>query len=107
MEFLYSEKVDPRTYETHGLCTGIDLRRHKDPMGEIKGAIRCQTDWSKLVGPTRNYKGTLGDPFSFIRVAIPESLPERLELISYANEYAFLYDGILAFFVFQPRKSWD
>jgi hypothetical protein len=42
----------------------------------------------------KDYQGGLGDPFSFIRVTIPECLPERLEIISYANEYAFLYDGM-------------
>ncbi len=97
MEFRYSEIISPVTYKTDGLCHGIDLRRHKDPMGEIRGAIRCQKDWSKLVGPVSNYKGTLGNPFSFIRVTVPESLPERLEIISYANEFAFLYDGTLSF----------
>lgn len=93
MEFHYSELIDAGTYKTDGLCDGIELRRHKDPMGENIGAIRCQKDWSKLVGPVKNYKGTLGSPFSFIRVTVPESIPERLEIISYANEFAFLYDG--------------
>lgn len=26
-------------------------------------------------------------------VTVPECLPERLEVISYANEFAFLHDG--------------
>jgi hypothetical protein len=39
------------------------------------------------------YHGGLGPEFSFVRVTVPECLPERLEIISYANEYAFLYDG--------------
>ena len=93
MEFHYSELIRPDTYRTDDLCHGIELRMHKDPMGENRGAIRCQKDWSKLIGPVRNYKGTLGSPFSFIRVTVPESLPERIEIISYANEFAFLYDG--------------
>jgi hypothetical protein len=29
-----------------------------------------------------------------MQVTVPECLPERLETISYANEFAFLYDGI-------------
>lgn len=95
MDFRHSEKIDPNTYSTDDdLCRGIDLRMHKDPVGEIRGVTRCQNDWSKLVSPARNYRGALGDPFSFIRVTIPECLPERLEIISYADEYAFLYDGM-------------
>nr|POE90124.1 fusicoccadiene synthase [Quercus suber] len=93
IDFSASELVEPTTYETHGLCEGIPLRSHKDSLAEIRGAIRCQRDWSKLVCPVRNYKGTIGTPFSFVRVTIPETLPGRLELCSYANEYAFLYDG--------------
>lgn len=38
------------------------------------------------------YKGGLGDPFTFVSVTVPECHPDRLELISYANEFAFLYD---------------
>jgi fusicocca-2,10(14)-diene synthase len=94
MELRYSEHIDPKTYETHGLCDGIELRIHKDPYGEIKGALRCQRDWAKLVAPVKQpFWGTLGDPYSFIRVTIPETLPERLEILSYANEFAFIYDG--------------
>ena len=100
MDFLYSEIMSPDMYRTDGLCNGIDLRRHKDPMGEIRGAIRCQKDWSKLISPVRNYKGALGSPFSIIRVTVPECLPDRLEIISYANEFAFLYDGKI--FGFSP-----
>ena len=93
MEFKNSDLVDPTTYRTEGLCHGISLRISKDATGEIRGAIRCQRDWSKLVGPLEHYKGTLGNPFSFVRVTVPETLPGRLEIISYANEFAFLYDG--------------
>lgn len=93
MDFQYSELVDPKTYETEGLCRGISLRRHRDPLSEIKGATRAQQDWNKLVSPVVNYQGGLGPDYSFIRVTVPECLPERLEIISYANEFAFLYDG--------------
>ena len=95
MEFCHSSIVDPAAYQTHGLCDGIDLRVSKDAFGEIRGARRCQKDWSRLVGKLGNYNGTLGDPFSFVRVTVPETLPGRLEIVSYANEFAFLYDGII------------
>lgn len=100
MDFPYSDKIDPSRYKTDGLCDGIDLRRHKDPSAEIRGVTRCQNDWSKLIGPLGNYKATLGESFSFIGVTIPESLPERREIISYANEFAFLYDGMYIFYLF-------
>ncbi|KAK8084701.1 terpenoid synthase [Apiospora hydei] len=93
MEFRYSSLVDPRHYQTHGLANGIPLRQHDDSVKERAGALRAQRDWGKFVFPIQGYNGGLGDRFSLIRVTIPECLPERLEIISYANEFAFLYDG--------------
>ncbi|KAF1962998.1 terpenoid synthase [Byssothecium circinans] len=92
MDFKHSKKVPLNSYETHGLACGILLRMHKDPWKETRGALRAQKDWSEKVRPVVDYKGGLGDPYSFIRLTVPECLPERLEIISYANEYAFLYD---------------
>jgi hypothetical protein len=95
MEYRYSKEVDPCDYETHGLAGNAALRIHKDPFSEIVGAMRAQRDWTKLVSPVYGYKGGLGDRYSFMRVTVPECRPERLEIISYANEYAFLYDGAI------------
>ncbi|KAI1735626.1 fusicoccadiene synthase [Xylaria scruposa] len=92
MNFNYSQEIDPSVYETHGLDGAIPLRIHKDQHLEFKGALRAQRDWTKHVHNVDGYKGGLGDPFSFISVTVPECLPDRLELISYANEFAFLYD---------------
>lgn len=93
MDFRYSEVVASGSYRDHGLANGIPLRIHKDPYKEIEGSLRAQRDWNATVSAVRNYQGGLGHPYSFIRVTIPECIPERLEIISYANEYAFLYDG--------------
>ncbi|KAL4747484.1 hypothetical protein BDW72DRAFT_206440 [Aspergillus terricola var. indicus] len=93
MEFRYSTEVDPSAYETHGLDGGIRLRVHADPDNkERSGTLRAQNDWNRRVSPVANYKGGLGGPYSFIRACVPECLPERLEIVSYANEFAFLYD---------------
>lgn len=93
MDFKYSELLDRGTYRDEDLAHGIAMRVHKDPFKEIAGSIRAQKDWNHFVSPVKDYLGGLGPSFSFIRVTIPECLPERLEIISYANEYAFLYDG--------------
>ena len=93
MEFKYSDVVDPSLYDAEGLCNGISLRNHNDTMKETMGAKRAQKDWSELVAPVDYYKGGLGAKYSFIRVTVPECRPERLEIVSYANEFAFLYDG--------------
>lgn len=93
MEYQFSEEVDPSTFDAHGLLDGIPLRINKSSAKETKGSLRAQKDWSDNVKPVTGYKGGLADRFSFISVAVPECRPERLEAISYANEYAFLYDG--------------
>ncbi|POS74342.1 hypothetical protein DHEL01_v207267 [Diaporthe helianthi] len=94
MEFNYSEVVAPSDYDSEGLCEGIDVRMSKFTTLEDRGAIRAHEDWNKHIGPCREYRGTLGPRFSFISVAIPECIPERLEVVAYANEFAFLHDDV-------------
>ena len=94
MEFHYSRLIDPSEYETEGLCDGIPLRIHNHSVKEDVGTIRCQKDWNRLVGPLEFYKGGLDAKWNLMSTCVPECLPERLEIISYANEFAFLYDGM-------------
>ncbi|KAH7026801.1 fusicoccadiene synthase [Macrophomina phaseolina] len=94
MEYRYSSIVDPALYETQGLCDGIDVRMHNETYREDRGAIRAHQDWNQHVSPMKGYKGTLGPKWSFMTVSVPECLPERLEVISYANEFAFLHDDV-------------
>ena len=96
MEFKNSRLVDPSEYELdglEGLCDGIPLREHNNSIKEDIGAVRAQEDWTKLVQPLNRYKGGLAANFNFMSVSVPECIPERLEIISYANEFAFLHDG--------------
>ena len=93
MDFIHSELVDPATFDSEGLCEGINLRKHFDTASEAIGALRAQRDWSKTVAPLKDFHGGLGPRFSFVCLTLPECLPDRLEIVSYANEYAFLYDG--------------
>ncbi|KAK8121317.1 terpenoid synthase [Apiospora kogelbergensis] len=85
MEFKYSREVENDLYETDGLNHGIPLR----------GCLRAQNDWDANVGNIAGYQGGIGDPYSFMAVTLPECLPERLEILAYANEFAFLYDDKL------------
>ncbi|EED11493.1 geranylgeranyl diphosphate synthase, putative [Talaromyces stipitatus ATCC 10500] len=94
MEFKYSTVIDPTTYETHGLCDGIDLRCHESPELEEIETLRCQENWREWVGPLGFYKGGLGPRWNFMAITVPECLPERLGVLGYANELAFLHDDI-------------
>ncbi|KAI0448819.1 geranylgeranyl pyrophosphate synthase [Xylaria acuta] len=96
MAYSYSTLVDPSTYETQGLCDDIDLRKHVAADLEEIGTLRAQEDWRRLVGPVaKPYKGGLNPNYSFMTVSVPECIPERLEIISYANEFAFLHDDVI------------
>ncbi|RAH79187.1 putative geranylgeranyl diphosphate synthase [Aspergillus japonicus CBS 114.51] len=92
MEFKFSTVVDPSTYQTQGLCDGLTVRYHKNTELEEIGCLRCQEHWREQVGPLGLYKGGLGHPWSGMSIAIPEALPDRLGIVSYANELAFLHD---------------
>lgn len=93
MEYKFSKPIDPLSYETQGLCGNFPLRQHKHSHVEDAAISRAQDDWKRLVGPLSDYRGGLGPRFSFIQVTVPECIPDRLDVISYANEFAFLYDG--------------
>jgi hypothetical protein len=95
MSFSHSHEVDPALYETDGLGIDVPLRMHKDWTAEEKGAKRMQREWSQYVYPLEGYHGELGARYHFVSVTMPGCLPERLEVIAYANEFAFLYDGIV------------
>lgn len=74
------------TMVLHFAYTSTETRRSKK---------HCERrEITQHVSPVEGYKGGLGEPFSFMCVTVPECLPESLEVISYANEYAFLYDGL-------------
>ena len=94
MAFKYSTKIDRSKYDTENLCVGIDLRRHAAGDLEEIGAFRVQEDWRRLVGPLENpFRGGLGPDLSFITCAVPECLPDRLEICSVGLEFGFIHDG--------------
>ncbi|KAL3708899.1 hypothetical protein TMatcc_002687 [Talaromyces marneffei ATCC 18224] len=95
MPCCYSTIVDPSTYDDLGLCSSLPLRVHKFAHLADKGARRAQEDWKRMVGPIKNFTGCLSPRFNGIAVAVPECIPERLEIVTYANEFAFLHDDIL------------
>jgi hypothetical protein len=96
MQYHYSHIVPPTTYTTHGLCSSIPLRRHCNAATDEQGALRLRKDWHTHVGPLLpSAHGGLGPNYSFTAVTIPECLPDRLEIVAYAMEFAFLHDDLV------------
>lgn len=96
MKYHYSHLIDPSSYPTQGLCDGIPLRCHRNSDIDELGTIRLRRDWQTHVGPLPNSThGGLGPDYNFTAVTIPECLPDRLEIVSYAMEFAFLHDNLI------------
>ncbi|KAI0520768.1 terpenoid synthase [Xylaria bambusicola] len=95
MEYQYSRLLDPSEYETDGLCEGLLVRKHSVPDLEEIGAFKAQEDWRDLVGPITTFRGSLSPEHNFVAVTMPECVPDRLEIVSYANEFGFLHDDIM------------
>lgn len=94
MEYQFSSVLSKSTYDTEGLCDGIPVRHHNYPDLEIRGTIEAQRNWARLVAPLENHKGGLGLRYNFMAISMPECIPDRFSIVSYANEFAFLYDGV-------------
>ena len=105
MNFRFSDLIESSTYETEGLCNGIPLRKQKETSQENSGALRAQGDWAKRMGPLNHYKGSLGPDFNFIQVTVPKCLPDRLEILVYANGFGCLYDGSNSFLSLLPVNT--
>ena len=83
MDYKYSHIIESSKYDTQGFRNGIDLRRHVASDLEEISAFRVQEDWRRLVGPLeKHFRGSLGPDISFITCAVPECLPDRLEITS-------------------------
>ncbi|KAF2105873.1 fusicoccadiene synthase [Lophiotrema nucula] len=95
MMYQFSTLVDEHKYDADGLCDGIPVRVHNKPEIEVAGTLDAQDDWEKLVFPLVDHHGGRGPRFGFMAVSMPECLPERFHIVSYANEFAFLYDDLI------------
>ncbi|KAM7185439.1 Fusicoccadiene synthase [Naviculisporaceae sp. PSN 640] len=97
IDYQHSYVVDPSsTYDTEGLSDGIPLRVHRDQILEDLGCIRAQEDWRRYIAPEAGFlRGLLGPQYSVTSVLFPETKPERLEMLSYFNEFVALHDDIV------------
>ena len=93
MEYKFSRIVDPSLFDSKGLISDIPVRKNLFSEAEYVGTFRAQEDWNLLVAPLGGFKGGLDPKYPLMSVDIPECRPERLEIVAYGDEFAFLYDG--------------
>ncbi|CAH0032928.1 unnamed protein product [Clonostachys rhizophaga] len=91
MEYKYSEIIES---DTQGLCLDIPVRKHLNASLEDRGSREARADWERFVGPLSQNAGAYCEGHSFVAISVPDCLPDRLEVISYANEFAFLHDDV-------------
>ncbi|RMZ70974.1 fusicoccadiene synthase [Pyrenophora seminiperda CCB06] len=82
-------------YDTQGLCSNYTLRRHKYEAEANAGCHEARSDWIKYIGPIEQFGGCNPLNGNFSAVVLPLCRPERLRLIAYVLEYAFLYDNMI------------
>ncbi|KAF5230353.1 hypothetical protein FANTH_13878 [Fusarium anthophilum] len=95
MEFRYSKELDPAGLDTEALCLNVPFRMHQSPGREDLGAIMAQEDWKEIIGAFVTPKAGLSPKFNFLSVAFPETIPDRLEVLAYFNEYGLLHDDVV------------
>ncbi|KAJ6104679.1 isoprenoid synthase domain-containing protein [Penicillium sp. IBT 18751x] len=90
-----SYPVSRQTPDIDGFCHNYVLRRHKYEQNANEGSSRCRNDWRRYIGPIERWGNC--NPFDghFASVVVPLCKPERLALVSYIFEFAFLYDNVV------------
>nr|7VTA_A Chain A, TvTS cyclase domain [Talaromyces verruculosus]7VTB_A Chain A, TvTS cyclase domain [Talaromyces verruculosus] len=94
MDFKYSRELKLESLDALNLTEGIPLRVNENIDLEFRGIERAHSDWERYVGKLNGFHGGRGPQFGFVSACIPECLPERMETVSYANEFAFLHDDM-------------
>jgi fusicocca-2,10(14)-diene synthase/ophiobolin F synthase len=98
MEYPNSVLVDPSTYpaDMDGLCSGIPVRVSRHPELAVRGALRAQKEWKQAFGSLPpGFVGGTGPKHNLITVCWPETLPDRLEIVAFVTEIAFLVDDVM------------
>ncbi|KAL3457458.1 isoprenoid synthase domain-containing protein [Aspergillus heterothallicus] len=90
-----SYPIPRATPDIAGFCAGYDLRRHRHEDKANEGSLACRADWEKYIGPIERWGSCNPWEGHFGSVVLPFCKPERLAVICYIFEYAFLYDNVV------------
>jgi hypothetical protein len=94
MDYRYSVPLSSDKYaQNEDYFSVFKPRIHKQAVIADDASVDIQIEWygqeglGSKVGNMNNHAG------NFTALSAPECLPERLYIVSYAIEYAFLHDG--------------
>ncbi|RAH78110.1 geranylgeranyl pyrophosphate synthase [Aspergillus japonicus CBS 114.51] len=94
-EDQFSALVPRDTSDLHGFCHGCPLRRHKSEHKANEGSLQLRADWEKYVGPIERWGSCNPWEGHFGAVVLPCCRPERMAIVNYIFEYAFMYDNVV------------
>lgn len=98
MEYPNSRLAGPSPYDiTIGnLSCGIPLRVHRNAELADRGALRAQKKWEELFGSVPSgFSGTMSPRHNFVATCLPETLPDRLEVVGHILEIVYLVDDMI------------
>lgn len=73
----------------------IPIGRSLAAAEEDVGAKSARRDWTATVGAIPGFSGGWAPAFALVQLSVPECIPERLSIITYACELGFLYDDFV------------
>jgi hypothetical protein len=89
--YLHSKPLPAEIYESADLPTRFRPRISKHTHVAVKATWECRDD---LPAPVDTV-GAISSVGHLVSIVYPETSPERIHMIAYNFEYAFLHDGIL------------
>lgn len=92
----YSRELDPEEVKKTGCFTTLPVRiNNRDDLAN-EASLRVLRDWAEHTGVTElnMTRVSLSAVGSFCSLVYPETLPERLDSISYLTDLFFLIDGM-------------
>ncbi|KAM7196549.1 Isoprenoid synthase domain containing protein [Rhypophila sp. PSN 637] len=99
--------VDISQYDTQGFCPGYQLRRHQYETLANAGCQEARQDWIRYIGPAAEFGNCNPINGNFTANVLPFCKPERLKLVAYVLEYAFLHDSVVELASHDTTKDGD
>ncbi|KAL2021599.1 hypothetical protein VTK56DRAFT_6952 [Thermocarpiscus australiensis] len=102
-----SDVIDISQYDTQGFCPGYTLRRHRYESLANAGCHEARQDWIQYIGPVSEFGNCNPVNGNFTAVVLPLCKPERLRLVAYVIEYAFIHDNVVEVIQATSGKNGD
>jgi hypothetical protein len=101
MKFTYSIPIDKDIEDDfrRRFGTKLPFRRVLNEDEAKRGSRRVIADWREYINPSLplDFEACQTKHGHLMSLYFPECIPERIEILAYMSEYAFLHDGMSLF----------